>query len=590
MLGMNLDIYTTLFGLVASIFLASFVFGRNPRSRVNRTFFVMGLTVTVWGVGILLGTLVEDPNAVKAFFFASVSGASATVASFFRFVCVFLDGILGSRHARRAGIAVLAATGVSGASVLLLLALSSWHLTGIAALDAGPRPETGLSFNIVVVWALAVMVLAIVWLIAHLPRIEDEVLRKQTLTLAFAPVVPVIAFGVLELGLGATRTGQFIGEPYFLIVVFEVVIGMGILRWGLMTLTPESAAQQILESLPDGLVLLDSEGLIRTANPAFLEMTGRKDADVVGKSLWEFLHNTDESKPSGKPPSSDHTRRFDLLLETRRPSGGTIPVSLTSKPVRDPYNRRAGTIAVLRDLTTLRRLQAEVLQAEKLSSLGQLVAGVAHEINNPLTITMGLADMGVRMPPDRTKEFFPQILEQCIRARDIVTKLLMFARKREKKGERKEIDLAPVLDEAIRLVSFGIDRDRIRIDPRFGAEPIRMTGDPEQLRQVFLNVLQNAVQALEEGKGRGTVAITASKAEGQVRVEISDDGPGIKPEDLSRIFDPFFTTKAVGKGTGLGLSICHGIVSDHGGTIRAESGPEGGATFTIELPERPAGA
>ena len=232
-------------------------------------------------------------------------------------------------------------------------------------------------------------------------------------------------------------------------------------------------------------------------------------------------------------------------------------------------------------LENLRRLQNQLVQTEKLSSLGQLAAGAAHEINNPLTAILGFTDVldaDAGLAP-RFRTLVEKIRAQALRTKGLVTSLLSFAR--QVPAEKVLLDLNQVMASAVQLRSLDLRDKHVRIE--FAPETLLpgVRGDPNQLLQVFFHIINNAVDALEETSG-GTLAIRTLRDRGRAVVEFSDTGPGLR--EPARVFDPFYTTKPVGKGTGLGLSICYGIVREHGGDISCFNRPEGGATFRVELP------
>jgi signal transduction histidine kinase len=232
-------------------------------------------------------------------------------------------------------------------------------------------------------------------------------------------------------------------------------------------------------------------------------------------------------------------------------------------------------------LENLRRLQNQLVQTEKLSSLGQLAAGAAHEINNPLTAILGFTDVleeDAGLAP-RFRALVEKIRAQALRTKALVTSLLSFAR--QVPAEKVLLDLNQVLASAVQLRSLDLRDKHVHIDlaPETLLPGVR--GDPNQLLQVFFHVINNAVDALEE-VGGGTLAIRTLRERGRAVIEFSDTGPGLREPE--RVFDPFYTTKPVGKGTGLGLSICYGIVREHGGEISCFNRPERGATFRVELP------
>ncbi len=235
----------------------------------------------------------------------------------------------------------------------------------------------------------------------------------------------------------------------------------------------------------------------------------------------------------------------------------------------------------------LRRTQEQLLQSEKMSAVGQLIAGVAHELNNPLTAILGYAQLleseGLN---DRAQDYVGKMFKQAQRTHRVVQNLLSFARQR--KPERSEVDVRKVLDETLALRDYDLKVNHIDLEKDFGAEAATVVADPHQIEQVFLNIINNAVDAILETGRAGKLRIRVTCENGDVSTRFSDDGPGIK--DPKRIFDPFYTTKNVGKGTGLGLSICYGIVKEHGGDITAHNAPEGGAVIEVRLPMAAAAA
>jgi two-component system, NtrC family, sensor kinase len=226
-----------------------------------------------------------------------------------------------------------------------------------------------------------------------------------------------------------------------------------------------------------------------------------------------------------------------------------------------------------------------LVQSEKLSAVGQFVAGVAHELNNPLTSVVGYAEILALDPSHaEAKTYLQRIAQAAERCRKIVQNLLGFSRQHP--PERRPLRLIEVCDAVLEFLAYEMRHSGVKVEKHFPSDLPRILGDTHQLQQVVLNLVNNARQALEEFRPDGVIRLIAEGdgEAGRVRLRICDNGPGIAPEHRSRLFDPFFTTKAEGKGTGLGLSLCYGLVQEHRGTIVVVSERGQGAEFVLEFP------
>ncbi len=229
----------------------------------------------------------------------------------------------------------------------------------------------------------------------------------------------------------------------------------------------------------------------------------------------------------------------------------------------------------------LRRTQEQLLQSEKMSAVGQLISGVAHELNNPLTAILGYAQLLEGMGLDtRSADYVGKLFKQAQRTHRVVQNLLSFARQR--KPQKQHADLRKVLEETIALREYDLKVNNVVLERDIQEDLPAVIADPHQLEQVFLNIINNALDAMVEHSAGGVLKITVLRKDDLVCIEFADSGPGLK--DATRIFDPFYTTKKIGKGTGLGLSICYGIVKEHGGEILARNRDEGGAVIEVRLP------
>ncbi len=232
---------------------------------------------------------------------------------------------------------------------------------------------------------------------------------------------------------------------------------------------------------------------------------------------------------------------------------------------------------------TLKTTQSQLVQREKLSAIGEFVAGVAHELNNPLTSVIGFSQLLHQSSTDpHQQRFLDRVVGEAQRCAKIVRSLLSFARQHP--PERKLVDITQTIEAAVDILRYQLRTSGIEVVTKFDPRLPHVTGDAHQLQQVFVNIINNARQAIESHRSSGKLSIATEHSENVVRILLEDNGPGIARENLSRIFDPFFTTKELGKGTGLGLSLSYGIVQEHGGSIVARNNKTSGVTFIIELP------
>jgi signal transduction histidine kinase/CheY-like chemotaxis protein len=232
---------------------------------------------------------------------------------------------------------------------------------------------------------------------------------------------------------------------------------------------------------------------------------------------------------------------------------------------------------------TLQSTQAQLIQSEKLSAVGEFVAGVAHELNNPLATVMGFSEILKTAPVEpKYQRHLQMIFKSAERCQKIVQSLLTFARRHQ--PERLPVAVNKLVEEVLEIVAYQLRTNNIEVVRDFDLQLPPVLADGHQVQQVLINLVNNARQAIESHQPSGKLIITTEADAEHVRIRIADNGPGISPENLRKIFDPFFTTKGVGKGTGLGLSLCYGLIKEHGGNISVTSKPGAGATFVVELP------
>jgi two-component system NtrC family sensor kinase len=347
-----------------------------------------------------------------------------------------------------------------------------------------------------------------------------------------------------------------------------------------------------LASIGDAVVFLDPAGHVQFINRAAEELSGYTAAEVRGKPVTLIVPANPGRRTGAREilrQASQAGWRGEVRAVTK--DGEDLTLSLTMAPVRGHQESVIGIIGVAQDITERKRMEERMQETSRLISLGELAAGVAHEINNPLTVVTGFSQLLLAEDlPQRARDDLQKIYAEAQRAARIMQNLLSFARKRE--PEKQYLDVTTVLERAVAMKEHDFRVNNIEVTCHWSRDLPPTMVDEHQLIQAILNILTNAQQAMAEAHGGGELVLRAShlrdkratRLKDRIRISFSDDGPGILPEHLPRIFDPFFTTKGVGKGTGLGLSISYGIVQQHDGDLWAESLPEKGTIFHLELP------
>ena len=340
---------------------------------------------------------------------------------------------------------------------------------------------------------------------------------------------------------------------------------------------------KILSNTQSLILVADTAGLISYANRRWFdagfeqrELLGRRLLDLAAPAYSHALEQAIHSSLEGQQVDN-------LELELTRGNGPAGKFSANVSPMRDEQGNVTSIVLVLTDITDSAVLRDKLVHAEKMAAVGQLVSGVAHEVNNPLTAILGFADLLMENPelPETARKDLRVILQEAQRTKQIVQNLLSFAR--QMPPQRNPVQLNSILRRTIQLRSYDFNSHGVEVIEHLDQDLPDVMGDAHQLQQVFLNILNNAYDAVHEVGRPARIQIVSTKAGEAVEVAFSDNGNGISHPD--KIFDPFFTTKEVGKGTGLGLSICYGIVKEHGGEILCHNNMGGqGATFIVRLP------
>jgi len=409
---------------------------------------------------------------------------------------------------------------------------------------------------------------------------------------AVAAAVPLRSHGIVigTLIITDPREGVFVPEDIRLLstLATHAAVVIANARFFEMVRRAKEQWETAFDALSEGIAVVDDEGRVRRSNRALASLLNMPLPNVVGTPLGEALLG----KPSALQELLAATRRGDRpaplvarserLGRAVRVNAARIPGAATEQSI----------VVMVEDVTEQQALETQLVQSEKLAAVGQLVSGVAHELNNPLTSIAGLSEFLLEQKELGKKDrgHLQVIQEQAERASRIVRNLLTFARKGA--AERVPVDLNDVIRRTLSLTSYDLKLKDIVVERELSGALPDVFGDRHGLQQVVLNLVTNAAHAVAENPRERPREITVSTwFDGQVHLRVADTGPGIPDEIAQSVFTPFFTTKEPGKGTGLGLSITYSIVESHGGQITLEPrGPRGGAAFRVDLPPAPADA
>jgi two-component system NtrC family sensor kinase len=314
--------------------------------------------------------------------------------------------------------------------------------------------------------------------------------------------------------------------------------------------------------------------------------------ELSGMNAFEFIAPHDRERAVRNAGRVlEHGRGDNIEYTLVRADGSEYPGELSASLLRDASGNPVGFVAVVRDVTERKkaeqdkeRMQEQHHLTARLATVGQLAAGVAHELNNPLAAVQGFAQLlnDRKDLEESIRSDIECIFNEAKRATKITANLLSFARKH--RPEKRLVSINEVVEKSLELHAYRMRVNNIEMETELASDlPVTMA-DFHQLQQVFVNIITNAEQAMTEAHGKGKLSVESTLAGDTIRVALADDGPGIPPEALDSVFEPFYTTKEVGKGTGLGLDICRGIVEGHGGSMRVICQAGEGTTFVIEIP------
>jgi PAS domain S-box-containing protein len=345
-------------------------------------------------------------------------------------------------------------------------------------------------------------------------------------------------------------------------------------------------ARRLVDNFPDLILVVDAHSRYTFVSPRCQEVLGYELAETANMELGGRTHAEDlpllvalfgDILAGRQSFASQEIRVRHKLGDWRR-------IRFNFSPLADETGKIEGVVLSGRDVTELKRLEEQLIQAEKLAAMGQMLAGVAHELNNPLTAILGVTELlrdGQGLE-ESTKRQLELTHRQARRAARIVQNLLEFSRPAS--PQKRPVDLNSIIERTLQLHEHSLRRNNVEVDFRPQPGFPGAIADANQLIQVFLNLVTNAEQAIREVRESGRIQIRLARVGALISITFQDDGVGIRPESVARLFDPFYTTKRPGGGTGLGLSICLSIVREHGGTIEAEALPAGGSAFIVYLP------
>ncbi len=351
--------------------------------------------------------------------------------------------------------------------------------------------------------------------------------------------------------------------------------------------------QNVIQSTVDGIVVVDTKGYVLVFNEGMERLTGYPAKDIMAGGHLSQFYDMDVARENMRKMRSDSFGPVGKLNPTTMTitakNGEKIPITLTASIITIDGEEK-GSVGIFTDMREILRMEKELedthfqlVQSEKIASIGSMAAGIAHEINNPLSGILIYAELLKESLQDSAKYLtdIQEIIDQTLRCKQIVSELLEFSR--QSVGKTSSFNVEQFINKCLNLMIHQASFQNIEVKKHFASNLPDLVGDMGQLQQVFTNLFVNAADAMG-GKGQIIITATYDNAQSLFLFRVQDTGPGIPKEQRRRIFDMFYTTKPAGKGTGLGLSISEKIIKLHGGKIRVDCPPEGGTTFTIELP------
>ncbi len=586
---MNAFALLSMLSCVIVFLLGSFIFLRDTRKPLSRIFMLLCLSLALWSFAEF-GYRQAD-NLETAYFWLKLSDLSFIVSPvLLHFVLVF------TREWRLLRSKLTYLLLYAPALVVILVSLTTDMIGGEPVKEywgwTCAIPESSLVYNVTYFWAYGLGILSIyLCLLCYLKELDHK--RKQQAKYVLIGFLIVLATGLITewmLPLLQVRIPELTTTTF---TIACACAGYAMWKYELFAMTPANAAEGIISTMPDSLLLVGPDQSITLANKATLKMLGYKESELIGQAVEIIFAEKDGEKAVVGGMAAEESEARFVVAETsfRTKAGKSVPISLSRSVMRDREGKLQGIIYIGRDITERKlaeeekqRMEEHLQIAGRLAAVGELSAGVAHELNNPLAAIQGFAQFLAQREnvDETTKSDAETIYKEAQRATRITGNLLSFARRQ--KPEKRLVSINEVVEKALELHAYRMKVNNIEVLLELDTGLPMTMADPDQMQQVFVNVLSNAEQAMTEAHGGGKLCVKTQKVRKVIRIAFTDDGPGISEDNLRRMFDPFFTTKDVGKGTGLGLSICYGLVEGHGGHMYARSKPGKGTTIVVEIP------
>jgi PAS domain S-box-containing protein len=574
----SLGVAIPLLACIAAVLIAIGILAADSGQRANRLVALVLACSAHWSMCEVLWNLADDPEVVIWLVRLSAAGwLWLAPLSLELYVEILGD----ARSPLRRLIPVAYAT----AALSLVLYITPWCVHEPIRTSWGWGYSFGPLFWVAYLPTMLWVGLVLIQWPGFFSRSGSSGERGQALWMFFGIGTPMTMASVTDvflpmLGLHVPRLGSAS------VVVVGAVVAWSIRRYGYFLMAPGAFTYEILETLRDGVALVQPGGAIRACNGALARLVGASPQALEGSSIRDWIPDLELSLD----PNDSETELELTPVET----GAAVPVSISSTLLHGDRGRFAGYVLVLRDLREVESLRSRLARSDRLAAVGELAAGIAHEINNPITfVRSNLIELGhlwhtledEAEKTDRADFLSPllgegvELLEESVEGVDRIATVTRGVGEISHAGldTSEWADIHELLENAIGVAALSYT---VVVGRRFGELP-RVRCNPQQLKQVFLNLLLNAFQAIGDF---GQIMLVTWGTPSQVVIEVRDDGCGIPSEAIDRIFDPFFTTRPAGTGTGLGLALSYQIVRNHGGEISVASSPGRGSTFTVELP------